>query len=721
MKKFIVISLLLTFTLFSKVIADEGMWLPILLGDYAEAEMQRLGMKITAEDIYSINKASLKDAIVLFGGGCTAEIISKKGLILTNHHCGYSAIQSHSSIEKDYLTNGFWAQNHAEELSNPSLKVGLLISMEDVTKQVMEGVKDEMNDVMKQTLINANITAIEAQASKGMQYTTKVKPFYYGNQYFLIISLTYRDVRLVGTPPNSIGNFGGDTDNWMWPRHTADFTLFRIYAGKDNMPADYSADNVPYTPARSLDISLKGVKKGDFTFVFGYPGTTQEYITSWGVEQTAVIENPVVVKLREKRLGIMDRYMKQNKGTFIQYTAKYQGVANYWKKMKGESNGIKHVDGIKRKKEFEKKFADWANANEATRKKYGNLLRDFEALYKKSTPLNLAADYLYEAGMGVELVRFANNFSKISDLSKKQDVTDKEISAAVDQMKKSAEGFFKNYNASLDKEVMVSLFGIWYKDCDPAWTPDIITNTGKADNGAFLQFAENIYATSFMTSKEKVMAFLDTYNKKKVKKLDADPALKLARAIYGFNRDKVSYELTQTESKIESLNKQYMKAQMEMQPDKHFYPDANSTLRIAYGTVNGFNPRDGVEYDYYTTLDGIIQKEDTSVYDYKVDSKLKELYNRRDYGDYADADGSMHVCFIATNHTSGGNSGSPVLNAYGQLVGINFDRVWEGTMSDLIYDPNICRNISLDIRYCLFIIDKYAGAKYLIDEMNIVK
>jgi hypothetical protein len=701
--------------------ADEGLWLPILLGDYAEAEMQRLGMKITAEDIYNINKPSLKDAVVMFGGGCTAEIISEEGLLLTNHHCAYSTIQSHSSVQDDYLTDGFWARSHEEELSNPGLKVSILVRMEDVTNAVLKDITDDMDPAKRQAMIDANIANIEKDGATGTHYQAKVKAFYHGNQYFLIISETFADVRLVGTPPNRIGNFGGDTDNWEWPRHTGDFCLFRIYANKDNEPSDYSTLNVPYKPKQHLVISTKGVKEGDFALLMGYPGTTQEYLTSWGVEMIAVIENPAMIRIREKRLEIMGRYMKESKYTFIQYFAKYNIVSNYWKKMIGETNGVKRIDAVAKKREQEKQFMEWVNSSEETKKKYGNLLANFEDAYKKAIPLNLAFDYLYEAGLGTEILKFANNFSKLSDISKKANVSEKEIYEVVDQLRKSAKDYFKNYNAGLDRDMMAALFKIWYLKLDPAWQPEILYTSGVKNHGDFNKFADHIFGNSFMGSEEKVMAFLDSYTIKNVKKLDADPAFKLSREIYSYYYKKIYPELSLIETHIDELYQVYMKALMEMSPDKNFYPDANSTCRVAYGTIGGFVPRDGLDYKYYTTLEGVIQKEDSLVHDYEVDNKLKDLYYTKNYGPWADKDGTMHVAFIASIHTTGGTSGSPVLNAEGQLVGMNFDRVWEGTMSDLMFDPKQCRNITLDIRYILFLVDKYAGADYLIKEMDIAQ
>lgn len=721
MKRLLVALLVLFYASLSAVRADEGMWLPILLSDHPEAEMKRLGMRITAQDIYDINKPSLKDAVAMFGGGCTAEVISDKGLVLTNHHCGLSAIQSHSSVQFNYLINGFWARNNGEELENKGLKMTFLVRMEEVTDRVFAGIVANMDDFKRQSLLDANIAAIEKEAMAGNKFEAKVKPFYHGNQYFLIVSQVFRDVRLVAAPPQRIGSFGGDTDNWIWPRHTGDFSIFRIYADANNEPADYSTSNVPYQPKKHLKISTRGVREGDFTMVLGYPGTTQEYLTSWGVEMVAAIENPAMIRIRAKRMEIMNRYMKDSKFTLLQYTSKYEGVSNYWKKMIGETNGVKRLDAINQKRAFEKRFTEWVNSTPELSARYGTLLSEFEEAYKKATPLNLAFDYIYEAGIGVEIVKFAYNYVQLSDLSKKANVTEAEVAELVTKLQNGAKGFFKNYNVGLDRDVMAALFRIWYLNLDPAWQPDVIYTNGAKTKGDFNKFADHVYGNSVFSSEERLMKFLSEYTIKSVKKLDADPALKLSREIYGYYYKRVYPELSLTESHIEDLYGIYMKALLEMEPGRKFYPDANSTLRISYGTVGGFIPRDGLDYTYYTTLDGVIEKEDSLVHDYEVDERMKELHRTRDYGRWAYDDGKIHVCFIASNHTTGGNSGSPVLDADGNLIGLNFDRVWEGTMSDIVYDPKQCRNIALDIRYVLFIIDKYADADYLIDEMELIE
>jgi hypothetical protein len=698
--------------------ADEGMWLPIFLDQGPEAEMRRLGMKINAEDIYSVNKACLKDAVVHFGGGCTAELISDEGLILTNHHCGYSAIQAHSSLEADYMTNGFWAKTKKEELINKGLQASILIRMEDVTQKVLANVDPKMNEIQRQTLINMAIGTIEGLASKGNKYKIEVKSFNYGNQFIMVVYEVFKDVRLVGAPPSSMGKFGGDTDNWVWPRHTADFSLFRIYADKDNKPAEYSEDNIPYKPKYSFKISLKGVKKDDFTFVFGYPGETNEYLTSFAVNKIAFIENPAMIKIRQKRLEIFDKYMKGDKLTRLQYSAKYATVANYWKKMMGESLGIKRLNTVENKKLFEAEFQDWTIGNEERKNKYGNLINDFEAIYSELTPLSLAFDYLYEAGLGVELIKFAYNFNKIWELSTKKNISEKELTDVVDQVKASAKGFFKNYNVNIDKEVFSEVIKYYCTDLKPEFIPDTLKYYSKKFNGDYKLLADYVYKTSNMTSLAKVEKLLDKYTVKKVKNIEKDPAFIISKDIYKFYYNALYKKIVPLDTKLEELYRIYTAGIAEMNSNKKFYPDANSTLRIAYGKVDGYIGPDAVIYDYFTTLDGVIAKEDTSIYDYIVDKKLKDMWQKKDYGRYADSDGKMHVCFIANNHTTGGNSGSPVLNAEGHLIGINFDRVWEGTMSDIVYDPAKCRNISLDIRYCLFIIDKYAGATNLINEMK---
>lgn len=720
MKRIFLLMLLMVFTIF-RASAKEGIWLPMLLQQLNESDMKSMGMRISAEDIYSINHSSLKDAILLFGGGCTGEIVSDKGLLLTNHHCGYGAIQKHSTLEQDYLTDGFWANSLGEELPNAGLSVTLLFSMADVTGQVLLGVTAKMRESVRDSIIKMNILSIEKKAIEGSHYKAKVKPFYYGNEFYLFITETFTDVRLVGAPPSNIGKFGGDTDNWMWPRHTGDFSVFRIYANKSNEPADYSKDNVPYTPKSHLKISLKGVQKDDFTFVFGYPGTTQEYLPSFAVKMITEDENPKSVLLRQARLEIMEAAMNADPFVRIQYSAKYAGVANYWKKMIGESRGIKHLDAIRQKQQAEVNFTAWANADVSRKQKYGGLVAAFQQDYSKEAPLNIAANYVFEAGLGVEIVRFAYSFNGLLMQSKMKDAKSDDIDETLEQLKKSALGFFKNYNAALDQKVFAALLGLYHKGPDPSLQPTIFGMVDQKYNGNFETYANDVYGKSIFASKEKLMTFLDGYKVSKYKSLEKDPAFQLAESIYNLYYKHLQHQVSAIEIHIDSMQRIYMQGLMEFRPEKLFYPDANSTLRIAYGKVDGYTPADGVRYNYFTTLEGIMQKENPDIYDYVVVPKLKELYTSHDYGRYGDKDGSLHVAFIASNHTTGGNSGSPVLNADGLLIGLNFDRNWEGTMSDLMYDPDQCRNITLDIRYCLFIIDKFAGARRLVDEMTLVE
>jgi len=714
------LTLLAVFTIF-RASAKEGIWLPILLQQMNESDMKSMGMRISAEDIYSINHSSLKDAILLFGGGCTAEIVSDKGLVLTNHHCGYGAIQKHSTLEQDYLTDGFWANDMGEELPNAGLSVTLLISMADVTVQALYGVTSAMREKTRDSIININIQTIEKKAIEGTHYKAKVKPFYYGNEFYLLITETFTDVRLVGAPPSNIGKFGGDTDNWMWPRHTGDFSVFRIYSNKNNEPSEYSKDNVPYTPKSHLKVSLKGVQKDDFTFVFGYPGTTQEYLPSVAVKMITEDENPKSVLLRQARLEIMEEAMNANPLVRIQYSAKYAGVANYWKKMIGESRGIKRLDAIRKKQQIETDFMAWANADTARKQKYGGLIAAFQRDYAKISPLNVAANFVTEAGLGVEIVRFAYSFNGLLMLSKTKDTKPGDFDKMLEQLKKSAAGFFMNYNADMDRKVFAALLGLYHEGLDPALQPAIFAMVDQRDKGNFETYANDVYSKSIFASRDKLMTFLDGYKLSKYRSIEKDPAFQLAESIYNLYYECLQHQVKSIETRIDSMQRIYIQGLKEFQPERQFYPDANSTLRIAYGKVTDYYPADAVHYNYFTTLEGIMQKENPDIYDYVVEPKLKELYTARDYGCYGDKDGSMHVAFIASNHTTGGNSGSPVLNADGQLIGLNFDRNWEGTMSDLIYDPDQCRNITLDIRYCLFIIDKFAGAGRLVDEMTLVE
>ncbi len=720
MKRIVLIAIVSIFIFKPLAFAGEGMWIPALLKQLNEKEMKAMGMNISADDIYSINHSSMKDAILLFGRGCTSEIISKEGLLLTNHHCGYSFIQRHSSVEHDYLTNGFWAMSKEEELPNPGLTATMMIRMDDVTDKVLDGVNENMTEQERKNIIKKNSEKIIKETVKETPYQAYIKPFFKGNQYYIIVTQTFKDIRLVGAPPSNIGKFGGDTDNWMWPRHTGDFSLFRIYVSPDGKPAEYSEDNVPYKPKYYFPISLKGVNEGDFTFVYGYPARTNEYLPAKAVELIAEKENPDKIKLREARINIFKKYAEQSPELRIKYAAKEARVANYWKKMIGQSRGIKRLNGIEKKEEFEKRFTDWVNADPERKNKYGNLLPALNKTYDKLEPFQKSYDYLYEAGFGIEMITFAYRFENLVKLCESGN-NDEKVTKTVESLKKGTNSFYKDYYRPVDVEVMTKMLELWDKGVDFPFKPEFFKTIHKKFNSDYAAYTDYIFKKSFLDDKEKVNSYLDNFSCKKIKKLKKDPFYNMEHQIYVMYKNEVKNEIETLNLQIDSLMRVYMKAQMEMQPDKRFYPDANFTLRVTYGNVKGYSPADAVEYLPYTTLKGIMEKENPDIYDYVVEPRLKELYAKKDFGQYADKDGSLHVCFIADNHTSGGNSGSPVFDADGNLIGVNFDRCWEGTMSDLMFDPEVCRNISLDIRYFLFILDKYAGAGYLLNEMKLVK
>lgn len=715
------ISITLIFLLFASpyLRADEGMWIPLLLKKYNIKDMQAKGFKLTAEDIYSINKASMKDAVIIFGRGCTGELISDQGLLITNHHCGFGQIQNHSSLEHDYLTDGFWAMSRSEELSNPGLTAKFLERMEDVTDQVLANVNDNMSESERYAEIQKQVRLIDLKASENGKFETVTKPLFYGNEYYLFVYKVYKDVRLVGAPPSGIGKFGGDTDNWMWPRHTGDFSMFRIYADKNNEPAEYSPENVPYKPKKFFPISLKGVKKGDFTMVFGYPGSTEEYLTSYGVKMISEVENPQRIKIRQAKIDIMTKYMEKDAGVRIQYADKYAGVSNSWKKWIGENRGLKRLNAIQKKQVFEKDITSWMNGNEAKKSKYGSLLDSYKKTYEELSPTQLAYDYFIETIYRNDIFSLAASYrrylDKINEQSKKED-----IESAVSRLKAGLDGYFKDYYKPLDKELFAEMITLYHTGLDKKYQPLMLQEINTKYKGDVAKFTEAIYKKTIFADKEKLVDFLDNYKIGSNKKLEKDPIYQLYGEFLNLFQQNVQPVLEKTDLELAKLNRLWMQAIMEFEKDKVLYPDANFTLRVTYGQVDDYFPYDGVKYLHYTTLKGIMEKDNPEIYDYRVPQKLKELYEKKDYGEYGE-NGEMHVCFTASNHTTGGNSGSPIINGEGQLIGVNFDRNWEGTMSDIMYDPDMCRNISIDIRYALFIIDKFAGAKHLVDEMTLIR
>ncbi|MGV8828634.1 MAG: S46 family peptidase [Breznakibacter sp.] len=720
MKKMLLVLVLLA-GIFRPLWADEGMWIPMLLEKYNIEEMQRLGFKLTAEDVYSVNKNSLKDAVVIFGRGCTGELVSDEGLLFTNHHCGFDQIQSHSAVEHDYLTNGFWAMNRSEELVNPGLSVTFLVRMDEVTARVLNGVDDTMPLADQNAKICDNIQAIKKEATQGTHYEAVVKPFYNGNQYFLFVNEVFRDIRLVGAPPSAIGKFGGDTDNWMWPRHTGDFSVFRIYANKENKPADYSPENVPYRPKRHFEISLKGVQEGDFTMVFGYPGTTYQYVPSHHISMLTETINPKLIELRTQKLEIMNRHQGADAKVRIQYASKNASTSNSWKRWIGENRGLAILNAVDRKQQYEAGFQKWVEADASLLGQYGNLLAGYEKLYTDYTPYRLASDFLAELVFrgGIETAQLARAFDPLMKLYGGPESPSKEkIDGAVEKVRQAADEFFKDYNTALDQEMTAAMLEVYRKNIPQSFLPPVYQQIDNRYKGDIKRFVDDVFKKTIFASPEKVDALLTGWGAKSPASIKKDPAYGLMSSLLKYYYDEVYGKTRQLKEQIDLLDKQYMAAQMAYEPERRFFADANFTLRVSYGQVKGYQARDGVYYQHQTTLEGIMEKDNPDIYDYRVPARLKELHQTKDYGRYA-LGNTVPVCFVATNHTTGGNSGSPVLNAEGQLVGINFDRAWEGVMSDLMFNPDQCRNISLDVRYVLFIIDKLAGAGYLLDEMTI--
>ena len=712
---------------------DEGMWLLMYLGKNYD-DMKKLGLKLTAEQMYSINNSSIKDAIVGLGNTgmapegyfCSGEIVSEKGLVLTNHHCGYDAIQTYSTMENDYLKNGFWAKNLSEEIPIKDMTMSYLVRMDDVTKDVLADITDDMTVDARNTAINSAKEKIIKEASEKGKYDVTVKSMFDNNEFYLFVYETYTDIRLVGAPPSSIGKFGGDTDNWMWPRHTGDFCLFRIYTDKEGKPAKYSEENIPLKPKHFLPISIKGVKKDDFSMIFGFPGTTNRYMTSFGVKSQLEQINPAVVKIREKKLQIMKSYMNKDPKIHLQYASKYAQTANYWKYFIGQSKGLIRWDIYNERKSLENDFQKWVNADETRVAKYGKCLSQIEEGYKEYKKHNLAIQYLNDAVFqGPEFPFFSVGAYQLYALLEQQNQASKSDKAKFDEMIKNQasvfetklDGFFKDYNKQLDKDLFVAMLEIFYNDIDKSQHPSIFKIVeGKKYKGNFKKWGDFVYNNSIFVDKEKLINFLKNPNYKTIKN---DPGFQITLSMIDVLRD-VYADYSKTESIIKEGSRLFIEGLRIMQPDKKFYPDANSTIRMTYGTIQDYYPADAIHYDFITNLDGVMEKEDPNNDEFIVEKKLKDLWKAKDFGQYAE-NGKLPTCFTSTNDITGGNSGSPVINANGELIGIAFDGNWESMSGDICFEPTMQRTISVDIRYVLFIIDKFAGAQNIIDEMKIVK
>lgn len=700
-----------------KSLADEGMWIPMLLEQLNEQEMQEMGMRITARDIYDINKNSLKDAIFLFGGGCTSSVISDQGLLLTNHHCGYRTIQQHSTVENNLLSNGFWAASLDEELPNPGLTASRLVRMQDVTDKILDGVDDNMSERRRASIIRQNSDKLTAETKEGTHYDAFVRPFFQGNEFYLFVTETFTDVRLVGAPPRSIGGFGGDTDNWMWPRHTGDFALYRIYAGADNLPAEYSPDNVPYRPKYTIPVSLDGITESDFTFIYGFPGTTRQYLPSHAIQMITQKINPAGIKLRGKKIDIYQSFMNEDEAIRLQYAAKLKSVSNAWKRWKGENNGIRKLNGIQKKQDYEAAITEWINASPERANMYGGILPAFAENYAELSGFQLERTYMLEAGLSNEIVRAARSLTSLNNLLQKEGYTDDELTAELEKARSALQNFYKDYHQPLDREVLAAMLKAYRQGIDGYRLPPVFDLIDRRFKGDVDRYADWLFGRSMFAVEEDALAFVENFRTRHAKRLRKDPAFELASGLLKHYRQEILPELSRINNSNDSLMRLYVRANMEFEPDRRFYPDANLTLRVSYGNVKPYYPRDAVFYHYQTSLTGVMEKDDPAILDYKVEEKLKALYQAKDFGRYGQGD-TMPVCFIGNNHTTGGNSGSPAFNADGHLIGLNFDRVWEGTMSDLMFDPDQCRNIMVDIRYCLFIIDKFAGAERLIREIR---
>jgi hypothetical protein len=716
MKKSFAILLILVLSFGARARADEGMWLLPLIEKLNMGTMTELGLKLSAEDIYSLNKASVKDAIVIFGGGCTGELVSPEGLLLTNHHCGYGAIQSHSTVEHDYLHDGFWAMSKEEELPNPNLAVTFLISIEEVTDQVLAGVKEGMSESERQKAIDEAREAIQEKASEGNNYRAQVGSFYGGNYFYLLIYERYNDVRLVGTPPSSIGKFGSDTDNWEWPRHTGDFSMFRVYSAPDGKPASYAKENIPLKPKHYLPVSIKDINKGDFAMILGYPGRTTRYMTSFEVNEQLQITHPNRIKIRGVKQDIWLEDMKADQKVNIQYSAKYYGSSNYWKYSIGQKGGLERLNVKAEKEQIEEQFNKWVVADPERKAKYGEALNMIKSATEGRAEYNNAIQYLSECLQGSELLTMNRGVAALIAALKEED--SQKISDAVSQIKSNGDRFFKDYNPSTDNKSMKAMLKLYRNDIPVKFHPDFYANiVDKKYKGNIDKFVDNMFAKSVFTSQEKLNAYLE---KPVLKTLEKDPVYLTATSLFN-TAGELSAELSKFEDDLTTGKRLWIAALLEMSPEKTFYPDANFTMRLSYGTVQDYDPKDGVTYKYFTTLQGVVDKYKPGDYEFDLPQRLIDLNNKKEYGRYGSPKGHMPVCFLTTNDITGGNSGSPIINGEGHLIGLAFDGNWESMSGDIAYEPELQRTIAVDIRFVLWVIDIYAGATHLVDEMTIIQ
>lgn len=718
MKK-IVLALCLLTAVFAKAAntPDEGMWLPMFVERLNYVDMQKMGLHLTAEELYSINHSSLKDAVVSLGGFCTAEVVSAEGLLFTNHHCGYEAIQQHSSVEHDYLTDGFWAMNKSEELSNEGLFVSFLVRMEDKTSDVLGVVTSDMDEAARGAALAKKVEELKKEATEDGKYSVELKPFFNGNEYYMFVYQMYKDIRLVGAPPSSIGKFGGDTDNWMWPRHTGDFSIFRIYTAPDGSPAEYSKDNVPMVARKFLPVSVKGYKKDDFAMIWGYPGRTDRYMNSWAVDATLYDMDPVIVKGLGIVLEKQKEGMDKDNAVRIAYSSTYAGLANFWKNKMGEARDLKRLDVTKKKQDVEAKLQQWINADEQRKAKYGDVLSTYADIYKQYKDQNLNQQMWHTQLMffGSKAFPFPGQATAIETVLKTGAKGD-DLKKQMEKYTETSKEHFKEYNTSIEQNVLAALL-VMYRDGIPVLQqPTLFQEINKKYKGDLNKYVAEMFENSIFYTEANFNAFLA---KPSLKKLQKDPAL-LIYSSFMDGMKKLQAANQQLGAKNRKTQRLFVAALREMDPATSFYPDANSTMRMTYGKVLDYYPADAVHYNYYTTLDGVMMKEDPNNEEFIVPAKLKELYSKKDYGRYGE-NGKLYTCFLTDNDITGGNSGSPVINANGHLTGIAFDGNWEAMSGNILFEPELQRTINVDIRYVLFVIDKYAGASNLIKELTIIQ
>jgi len=718
MRKLIILTFVLLLGLQPALRADEGMWVPMFLKQLNIKDMKKAGFKLSAEDVYSVNKSSLKDAIIIFGGGCTGEIVSPEGLIFTNHHCGYGSIQKVSTIEHDYLTDGFWSKNKSEEIPIEGLTVKFLVRMDDVTSKMFEGVSDTMTESQRNSVLAENEEAIVEAATKDNHYKAIVENYFAGNEYYLVIYEVFTDIRLVATPPEAVGKFGADTDNWMWPRHTGDFSIFRVYMAPDGSPAKYAKGNVPYKSKHFLPVSIKDKKPGDFAFIMGNPGSTQRYLTSYGIDLAINESNPAIVKIRTAKLDIMREFMSADPKVRLQYSSKFARIANYWKYFQGQTKALKQLNVADEKRAIEDSFQAWADADANRKAKYGDVIEMYQEAYEAQKEFNLANWYFREAFYrGTELLSYAASFKKLGGLLEADTIDQEKVDATIAKLRNRMSGHFKDYYKPLDEKMFAETMSLYFWDIKPSQQPEILVKHAKEFHGNFDIWAAKLFSKTNFADEASVEALLDNPS---AEAINNDPAIRIWNSFFDKYME-IKPLAMPIHDKLAKANRLFVAGLREQNPNTKYYPDANFTMRLTYGSIGGYSPADAEEFKYYTTTDGILQKEDANNPEFVVPAKLKELILAKDFGPYTNKKGEMPVGFLSNNDITGGNSGSPIMDARGNLIGLAFDGNWEAMSGDIAFDPKLQRTINVDIRYVLFIIDKLGGAQNIIDELTIVK